>query len=112
MSAIELRPCPFCGADGRLIVTGTGARLVYCGHNGCPLNTINHTDPITLHVWNTRPPEDKVRAQKRALERETEAAILTLQKLGYTFRGGTYWQPPMDHDSSRFNHAGLETPEA
>jgi hypothetical protein len=66
MSATDLKPCPFCGAEAGWV---TEERAIECGHCAAtgPWRDLREAD------WNTRPIEDALRARAEAAERDADA---------------------------------------
>ena len=58
----ELKPCPFCGGEARLV--NCGSPMVVCLHGCCQIVD----DKNSVEHWNTRPIEDELRAE---LEKRT-----------------------------------------
>lgn len=67
---INLRPCPFCGGDGKLkeFATHYGAGktyyYVYCANEDCPVGpeTGNeYTPEAAIAAWNTRYTDDDLK---------------------------------------------------
>lgn len=52
----ELKPCPFCGAEGRLI--DLAGYEVHCTQCGCDVVPASGGKSDAIAAWNRRPGED------------------------------------------------------
>lgn len=76
----ELKPCPFCGGDARL-VKRDGATLVYC--TKCERGTGLCRGDAAATMWNHRPAEDALKAEVERLKAELDAQKSVL-KIAYS----------------------------
>jgi rubrerythrin len=71
MSALDLKPCPFCGKPAKLTENEYSAPMVAC--EWCLARTCSHSDSLAIDKWNRRPGEDALRARAEAAEAERDA---------------------------------------
>lgn len=78
----ELKPCPFCGGDGKERLDDESrpgdVRCSLCGSNG-PWN-------MWEDCWNTRPIEDELRRKLSIVSKALQAASNRLNECGYGYR--------------------------
>ena len=71
MSALDLKPCPFCGKPAELTENEYSAPMVAC--EWCLARACSHSDSLAIDKWNRRPGEDALRARAEAAEAERDA---------------------------------------
>jgi hypothetical protein len=76
MSALDLKPCPFCGKPAELTENEYSAPMVAC--EWCLARACSHSDSLAIDKWNRRPGEDALHARAEA----AEAALATAQAEG------------------------------
>jgi hypothetical protein len=76
MSALDLKPCPFCGKPAELTENEYSAPMVAC--EWCLARTCSHSESLAIDKWNRRPGEDALRARAEA----AEAALATARAEG------------------------------
>ncbi len=98
----ELKACPFCGASPKLVQQTVTLWSVEC--DGCDAGSGWAEDMHSpVRAWNRRAPDAR---DARIAELEAklasnsphdpgQAALATLQGMGYEHRGGVLWAPPV-----------------
>jgi hypothetical protein len=71
MSALDLKPCPFCGKPAELTENEYSAPMVAC--EWCLARACSHSDSLAIDKWNRRPGEDALHARAEAAEAERDA---------------------------------------
>ena len=71
MSALDLKPCPFCGKPAELTENEYSAPMIAC--EWCLARTCSHSESLAIDKWNRRPGEDALRARAEAAEAERDA---------------------------------------
>ena len=71
----ELKPCPFCGGEARLV--NCGSPMVVCLHGCCQIVD----DKNSVEHWNTRPIEDELRAELASKDEQIEKLEDALHKI-------------------------------
>jgi hypothetical protein len=71
MSALDLKPCPFCGKPAELTENEYSAPMVAC--EWCLARACSHSESLAIDKWNRRPGEDALRARAEAAEAERDA---------------------------------------
>ena len=69
----ELKPCPFCGGEARLV--NCGSPMVVCLHGCCQIVD----DKNSVEHWNTRPIEDELRAEIARLQEKLHDEMSQLE---------------------------------
>ena len=59
----ELKPCPFCGAEGDITYNYDKKFVPYCTNNDCFLNEIDYgfeTEQEAIESWNRRASDEQI----------------------------------------------------
>jgi len=86
MSTPALKSCPFCGGVPRIGTPRIGASSVMCETPSCVMRS-HHW--IQWHVWQYRPAEDALRAERDAALARAEAAEALITTLAAEQHGAT-----------------------
>ena len=83
----ELKPCPFCGGEARLIEM-QGISEIYCAK--CCISTGQCRENTAINRWNTRPVEDALKAEIDGLNIELAIQRKLTSKMCFSI-GDTVW---------------------
>jgi len=88
----ELKACPFCGGEPRLLYGLEGEYAVGCSNDNCEFCGEDSRDnQKVITQWNTRPIEDALRAELATAQAEVErlrGIIRNVENLGFDWPGG------------------------
>ena len=76
----ELKRCPFCGGEATLCDYGKEWFYIVCGDCGVVTDHVS-AEEIAVRIWNTRPVEDRLKAENEALIRHVKGLTARLKAM-------------------------------
>ena len=86
----KLLPCPFCGGEAKIDITGDGGYRVTCKRIlgcGCKFEWFDYENEA-INAWNTRKPMERIVAQLEQLDDDCGCGKIDVWKAVDIVKGG------------------------